>query len=129
LPTLDHLRDDLGRILEIGVDHDHRGAASVIDTGAQRHLVAEVAREVDDADAVVAGHDALEELERAVGAAIVDVDDLEVEVRQTVEGRAQAAMELLDPGFLLVHGRDDGDQRTIRGHAHSVSDGTVAAPV
>ena len=34
-PALDHLGDDLGRILEVGVDHDDRVAACVVDAGAR----------------------------------------------------------------------------------------------
>src|SRR2546423_1437762 len=39
LPPLDHLGDDFGRILQIGVDHHHRVSARVVDARAQRNLV------------------------------------------------------------------------------------------
>ena len=54
LPRRDHVRDQLGRVLEVGVEHRDGVAARVLEAGGERRLVAEVAREVDDAQARVA---------------------------------------------------------------------------
>jgi hypothetical protein len=40
---LHHRSDDFRRILEVGIDDDHAGTASVVDPGGDRNLVAEVA--------------------------------------------------------------------------------------
>ena len=52
-PARGELEDDLGRILEVGVEHDHRVARREVDAGGERDLVAEVAREPDEPEARV----------------------------------------------------------------------------
>ena len=63
LPFLDHLRDHLGRILEVGVDDHHEVAARVIDSCAQCDLMTEVPRQVDDPNVVVIASDGLQQLQ------------------------------------------------------------------
>ena len=46
-PVIEHLRDQLGRVLQVGVEHHDGVAAGVVEPGGQRRLVAEVARQVD----------------------------------------------------------------------------------
>ena len=53
LPGANHVRDELRRILQVGVDDDDRVAVRVVETRAHRHFLAEVARQVDDGDARV----------------------------------------------------------------------------
>ncbi len=79
-PLGDHLGDQLRRVLQVGVDHRDDVADRVLEAGGERGLVAEVAREVHDAHARVGRGDAVEQLGRAVGAAVVDEDQLELEV-------------------------------------------------
>ncbi len=52
-PPRDEVGDDLGRVLQVGVDDDHGVAAGVVQAGGDGDLVAEVAREVDHAHARV----------------------------------------------------------------------------
>jgi hypothetical protein len=99
LPALDHLADQLRRILEVGVEHRDGIAAGVLETGGQRRLVAEVARQVHDAQPRVALGESIEDLGRAIGRAIVDDDQLILECRERA-GRAR--VELLDKIFLVV---------------------------
>jgi len=44
LPTLDHLADDFGRILQIGIHHDNRIAGRRVHSGADCNLMAEISR-------------------------------------------------------------------------------------
>ena len=53
-PFRHHGRDQLRRMLEIAIHQDHRVAAGVAQARAQRRLVAEIAREGDEADAPIA---------------------------------------------------------------------------
>ena len=56
-------------MLEIAVHQHHGVAAGVAQPGAQRRLVAEIAREGDEADARIALREALDLGQRAVGRA------------------------------------------------------------
>ena len=106
-PLGDHVGDQLRRVLQVGVDHRDDVADGVLEAGGQRGLVAEVARQVDDAHARVGGGDPVEQLGRAVGAAVVDEHQLELVVG---DRRAGARDELLDQLLLVVDGRDDAEQ-------------------
>ena len=106
-PLGDHVGDQLGRVLQVGVDHRDGVADGVLEAGGQRRLVAEVAREVHDAHARVGGGEPVEDLGRAVGAAVVDDDQLEVEAR---DGRGRAREEHLDELLLVVDRRDHAQQ-------------------
>ena len=75
-PLADQLGDQLGWVLEIGVDDDHRVAAGAVQPGGDRHLMAEVARQGDDADPRVGVGERRQLGVRAVGRTVVDVDDL-----------------------------------------------------
>ena len=106
-PVVEHLGDQLRRILEVGVEHHDGIARGVVEAGGQRRLVAEVARQVDDAHARVGGRDAVERLRRAVGRAVVDEHELE---REPVERAADARVELVDRRLLVVDRCDDAQQ-------------------
>jgi short-subunit dehydrogenase len=55
LPALDHLGDDLRRVLQVGVDEYNGLAACIPHSRGDGGLVAEVTRQFDDADTLVAG--------------------------------------------------------------------------
>ena len=58
--------------------------------------------------------------QRRVAAAVVDIDELEVETGDGVQGGDEAAMGLADDGFLVEAGDDDGQEcagHTCRGGA------------
>lgn len=100
-PEPDHVSDQLRRILEVCVEHGHRLAPGVLEPGGQRGLVAEVAREVDDAQARVGVGQAVEDRRRGVVAPVVDDDQLVVE---TGQGGGRPVVEGLDD-VLLVEDR------------------------
>ena len=50
-PARGELEHDLGRILQVGVEHDHRVARGDVDAGGERDLVAEVPRQPDELEA------------------------------------------------------------------------------
>ena len=104
---VEHRRDQLGRILEVGVEHHDRVAAGVVEPRGQRRLVAEVARQLHDTHARVTVGEALEQHRRAVAGAVVDQHELEP---QPLERRADARVELLDRLLLVVDRRHDADQ-------------------
>jgi hypothetical protein len=81
-PAVEHLEDDLGRVLEVGVHHHHGVARRVVEARRQRGLVAEVARELDDLHAVVAVGELAQDGRRGVRRAVVDHDELERQVAQ-----------------------------------------------
>ncbi|MNY32331.1 hypothetical protein D3C86_1665390 [compost metagenome] len=71
--------------------------------------MAEVARQVHQPRMGVLGRQLLQLLQRAVAAAVVDVDDLEG-LGQPREHRAQAPVQLRDDGFLVEDRDDDGNE-------------------
>lgn len=75
-PVFHQFRDQLGRVLQIGVDHDDRIAPTVIEAGGQSDLLAEVAAQVDDRYSRVAVVERFEQLAGGVPAAVVGEDDL-----------------------------------------------------
>jgi hypothetical protein len=94
-------------VLEIGVDQHHHIASSVVDTGAQRTLLAEVARETDQLDAVLVCN---RKGNRGgfVAAAIIDDDDLEA-VAELLQLLVQRLDETGDVLRLVKGGDDAGD--------------------
>ena len=107
-PARDHLRDQFRRVLQVGVDRHHGGAGGMIQAGGERHLLAEVARQVDDLDAGLARVPVQQALEGVVAAAVVDADDLPA-ASGLVEDAADTFEEGVEVVGLVVHRRDDGD--------------------
>ena len=79
----------------------------MLEARGERRLVAEVARQVDHAHARVGVGDAVEQLGRAVGGAVVDEHQLE---RVVGDRGDRAGDELLDQLLLVVDGRHDAEQ-------------------
>ena len=112
LPLGDHAGDDLGRVLEIGVDDDHGVAGRQVDARGDGHLVAKVPREAGDAEVRVALGQALENLQRAVGAAVVDQHDFVVVLGgQAGQHGLDASVKLLDQFFFAIDRRHQRNQR------------------
>ena len=76
--------------------------------------MAEVARQVDDLHARVAGMERVEHLARTVGAAVVDADHLERAVGRTLEDGKQASEEGLERLALVVNRQHDREERRHR---------------
>src|SRR5215471_14686984 len=93
LPALDEFWNELRRVLKVCVDDDDRISVRVIEAGGQRQLLAEVATQIDDCDALVAPPQLEQQTETAVGAAVVHVDDLSREF-EAREHRHESLMEL-----------------------------------
>ena len=94
-PSLGELEHDLGRILQVGVEDDHRVADGEVDAGGERDLVAEVPRQPDEPKPRVGPGRREHQLVGAVAASVVDEDRLGVAVERAHQ-RARAARELLD---------------------------------
>jgi hypothetical protein len=106
LDGLDERGDVLGRILEIAVHgHDDR-APRPGETGVHRGMLAGVPLQAHRADTRVVGVDPLERRERAVGRAVVDVEDL-VRAPERLERRREALLELVERRDLVVQRHDD----------------------
>src|SRR5207248_5220142 len=113
-PALDQVGDQLGRVLQVTVHHHDDVALGAIEAGGQRLLVAEVAREEDDADPAVVLRQPLEDLTGAVGGAVVHQHELPCE---PVEGRGDPLAEGID-GLLLAENRSyDAYQEGLAAHA------------
>ncbi len=108
-PFLDHRRDQLRRMLQIGVNRDHRVAARSLEAGEQRRLLAKIAREPEPLDAGILPGQILHPIERRVATAVVDHDDLQVH---------RAGRERVD---YHIHGVRDAGRFVVRGNHHAQS--------
>ena len=104
-PARGELEHDLGRILQVGVEHDHRVARGQVDAGGQRDLVAEVPRQLDQLEPRVVLRRRRKQLVGAVSAPVVDDDRFGIADRR-VHQLAEAGDEFVDDAFLVVC-RDD----------------------
>ncbi len=110
-PQAEHLGDHFRRILEVGVDDDNGLPARVVEPGGDGELVAEVAREGDEAEARVFGLELLEQRAGPVGAAVVDEHDLEG-LAERLEHIGEAGVELREDLLLVEAGDDDREGRS-----------------
>ena len=106
-PVIEHPRDQLRRILKVGIEHHDRLTLSMVEPGGERGLMAEVAREENQAHARVARGEPVQGRGGAVGGAVVDEHQLEV---QPLQRATHPPVELVDRRLLVVDGRDDAEQ-------------------
>ena len=71
-----HLGDELGRVLQVGIHDDHAVAGDVIEAGQHGSFLAVVAREVEVVDAGVFLVEAGQDGQCVVAAAVVDEEHL-----------------------------------------------------
>ena len=64
-PDRDQIGDHLGRVLQVGVDHDHRLALRMVEPRGGGDLLAEVARQIDDGDVAVGLPQRLDDAQRS----------------------------------------------------------------
>src|SRR4029079_2960538 len=89
---------------EVGVHDDHGvSPGGRVEPRGDRDLMPEVPCQRDHRDPFVCRAQLEEQVDGAVPAAVVDVHELEVEVRPLVRCRHQGAVEGLDAGGLVVH--------------------------
>ena len=93
--------------------------AGRFDPSGERDLVAEVAREADEADVRVDGRDRDEPGPRPVGGAVVDDHDLVW--AQGLDRRSHARVQLRHER-LLVEDRDDDGKQRLRYSGHGIPD-------
>ena len=85
----------------------------MINARGESGFLAEVARQIDDADAPVAAAPVEEARERVVARAVVDEDQLETQ-RRALEQRHDRVEEEVNRLFLVEHGNDQRQQRICR---------------
>jgi hypothetical protein len=105
-PGAHHVGNEFGRVLQIGVDDHHGIAVGVVEAGAHRDFLAEVARQVDEGDARVSFPQRHEQRPCAVAAAVVDIDDFGAGAER-IEHRSEPTVELRQYGLLVVDRDDD----------------------
>ena len=73
--------------------------------------MAEVAGQGKDPHARIGALQLAQEVQRGIAAAVVDVDEFEVEIGDGFQGGGEAAMGLADGCLLVETGDDDGQER------------------
>ena len=110
LEPIDHGADVARIVLQVAVHRDDVAPARVREAGGEGGGLAEVAAELDDAQAVVRRLQPGQPRERLVRAAVVDGHDL-VGAPAGLERGRQLAVELVHVGRLVLHRDDDRDVR------------------
>ena len=113
-PPPNHFRNQLGRILKIGIDDHYRGALRVFEPGSDSDLVSKISRKSNHAGVLIALMQIAQECRRSVDAAIIDIDDFVLDVGQRLEGRAQSTMRRFEDSLFIVTGRDDRNEHGCR---------------
>ncbi|CCC97173.1 protein of unknown function [Azospirillum baldaniorum] len=129
-PFGEELRQQLRRVLQVGVHRHHGVAGGVAQAGRQGQFLAEVARQVDHLDPRVGVVDVQQAVERVVAAAVVDADHLPLGV-QPVEHGHQPLEQRRDVGAFVVEGDHHrqapplraGGARRLRGGSGVTGDG------
>ena len=109
-PAFQHLGDDLGRVLQVGVDEGDGIAGGFGQTAVMATCLSEIARQGDDPHARIGPLESSQKVQCGIAAAVVDVDELEVECGDVFEGGDKTAVRLGDDRFLVVAGDDDGQK-------------------
>ena len=102
LDLRDELMHKFGRILKVCVYRDDDIAGREVQPGRERILVAAIAGEVNHLHAFVVGRELVEQVIRAVSAAVVHEQEFEAVRRQRVWNRAQPAIHLRERLLLVV---------------------------
>ena len=110
-PAFQHLGDDLGRVLEVGVDEGDGITGRAFHAAGHGDLMAEIARQGEHPPPRIGALQLAQEVQRRVAAAVVDIDELEVELGDGFQGGDEAAMGLADDRFLVEAGDDDRQER------------------
>ena len=100
------------RVLQVAVHHEHVIALRIVEPGGYRDVLAEIARELNDLHARIAGGDLAALGPAATRAAVVNHHDLEP-VGQFLKLLAQLAMQLLDDLRCIVHRSHDRQERPV----------------
>ena len=105
-PGGDQIRDHLGRVLQIGVNHDHcLCPAGVIQAGRERNLLAEIAAEIEYGHTVILRLKAEHDGQRAILRPIIHIDHFPR--RPDASQRCRQPRMELGQYLLLVISRDD----------------------
>ncbi|MPN02758.1 hypothetical protein SDC9_149974 [bioreactor metagenome] len=106
-PHLDHLRNQLRRVLQIDVDDDQSTALCRIHTAGHRELVAKVAGEREYLYLLVLIGKLAQLRERIVTTAVVDVDDF-IGVSGALHRRVHPRKRILEHFLLVEYGNHKG---------------------
>ena len=107
LPRRHHARNHLGRILKVGVDHDHSGADCMVKSRGGGDLLAKIARQIDHGCVRIGCMQPFKDDQRLVGTAVIDIDDLPG-IRQSVHHPAQPCMEFENTLRLVMSRHNNG---------------------
>ena len=109
LPQLfEHRAEQLGRILQVGIEHEDDVAAHVVEPSGQCQLVPVVARQVDRDDPRIMIGMLADRVPAAVLRPVIDEDELVPLAELGVGSRGDARDQRIEPRFLVIDRDDDG---------------------
>ena len=109
--------DQARRVLAVAVHEQHGAEPGVVEAGKQRRLLTEVARERKHLHVEDVGRQVARDRRGRIAAAVVDVDDLDMERARRLEPRhrlGDARVQPREPGRFVVHRHHDGKPRRLR---------------
>ena len=106
---LEEFREEAGRILTIGIHGGNKIARGVFEAGEESGFFAEVAGEGNVEDAGVMLGEGFHDFEGVVAAAVVNEDEFEIVVRESVDGFERFLIKERERSGLVITGDDDAD--------------------
>ncbi|MNN32419.1 hypothetical protein D3C81_1461410 [compost metagenome] len=103
-PTLDHLHNDLGRVLQISVDRHHDLPVRDLQTGGQRCFFAEVAAQIDDTQTRIVPLMFKQALKRGIGTAVVDEHQFKVDQRLRLKDLIDSPQKRVEAVLFVKNG-------------------------
>src|SRR5262249_53145665 len=115
-PSVDQVENDVGRVLQVGVERDHRVAACDLIAAGERGLMAEVPAERDGADAGIGLREVEDGDPAAIGAAVIHQDGLDLEPAFALDAVRDPHELLTQEWEALLLVEDRHDERDQLGH-------------
>ena len=112
-PCFDEARDELGRMLEIGIERDNRIAFGVVYAGGRRGFLAEVPREIKNAHPNIRMRilERIERLEGRIRTAVIDKENFERRVGECFSENFQDPIKQdREVSRFIMNGNDERNQ-------------------
>jgi hypothetical protein len=103
-PALDHLQDDLGRILQVDIDRHHDLPVGCLQTGGKRCFLAEIATQIDDANLRIALLAEQQALQCRIGTAVVDEHQLKADLCLRLEHLTNTQEKAVEAVLFVEYG-------------------------
>ena len=99
---LQHWAEQFGRVLQIGIEHEHQLPAHIVQASSQRELVAVIARQVDRHDPRITLRVRADHIPAGILRSVIDQDELEPVGKDRLSRRDHPRDQRVEPGLLVI---------------------------